>query len=168
MSEEDPIDNILKKAAEIDKIVNAPAQPLPSRLAKRLDAMFATRVSEDALHTTAICDEKSEMAAAGTSQMTRILLNILSEKPMDAEEINEYVETQRLSLKGKGKLDIYGLLHQMERNGLLESKWREVSSEVIKTYRVTQKGSSLLNPTSTPLLSAYAFWNNHGRATKPQ
>ncbi|NBV21449.1 MAG: PadR family transcriptional regulator [Proteobacteria bacterium] len=47
-------------------------------------------------------------------------------------------------MKGAGEGAIYGILASMEETGMLEGRWRESSSRMLKIYHVTDKGAKLL------------------------
>lgn len=79
-------------------------------------------------------------------ELKALILKILSTRPCDGFELIDGLVKAKCKLKGAGEGAIYGILASMEEEGLLDGRWRESSSRMLKTYHVTDKGTKLLEP----------------------
>lgn len=73
--------------------------------------------------------------------MTHCLIKLLLDKPDEGLGIVERLEKAHLAYTICGHGAIYGLLNTLESEGLLATRWREVSDRMVKEYTVTEKGT---------------------------
>ena len=72
------------------------------------------------------------------------VLRVLKDSPMDGFALCRKLEEQNIVVDANGRGELYKLLHRLERERLLEVRWRELGTEMTKTYHVVKKGEKIL------------------------
>ena len=141
------IEKLLQKVAPILKAVETPSKEQPS--VERL-ANFLEKVG-----TRSIALKKSVILKQ--AEMEVIILNLINEKAMDGFDLIKFLESKHIHCEERGEGIIYGILNTLENQGVLEGRWRESSSRMVKTYYITKKGGEFLHRNSSILIPFQAL-----------
>lgn len=131
-AEKHKLEDKLRQAAPLSSFLVGPPIEVPERVKATLDR---------ARHERFPLVKELEVG-----ELKALILKILSTHPCDGFELIDGLVKAKCKLKGAGEGVIYGILSTMEDEGMLEGQWRESSSRMLKTYRVTDKGAKLLEP----------------------
>jgi len=140
---EQAMEKWLKESAFILKPAESPADVQPSK--KHLDA-FLQKIAER--------EASQEIHFLNRKEIEAMILHFLSEQGMEGLDLITCLESKKIRSQEQGEGVIYGILNQLEAGGLLESRWRESGSRMVKTYHLTGKGGDFLNKHSS-VLSPY-------------
>ena len=77
-------------------------------------------------------------------QMEALLLKVLGKESMTGFEIAARLDKANIKLKEGGEGVLYGLLSKLETAGRVSGEWGERGDQMIKRYRVTEKGEKSL------------------------
>ena len=148
MSTNDPIDEILDKAAAFHRILNAPARPLPPDLLAEVNAMFSKPVSSA---------ESTPSDHVLTSQeVTSLLLMVISQQSMSTLELVEALKRQNVVFEG-GHGIIFRFLQQLELQGYLRSEKKPRRGRELKVYSATEDGRALVQQTASNEQTLYSL-----------
>ncbi|NJK92627.1 MAG: PadR family transcriptional regulator [Blastochloris sp.] len=139
---EEPIETWLKAAAPILKAVESPAQVEPP--ARHQEAFLQAVAKKSALAKPA--------ALLTPQQMEAVILHLLRENGMDGLELIGVLDSKKLHCQEKGEGVIYGILNKLEAKGFLQSRWRESSARMVKSYHITEKGGTHLYKHASTLI----------------
>ena len=75
-------------------------------------------------------------------QMRTLILNLLSEHPMDGSELCSRLRRANIRLKepGAGSGAIYGILHQLEKLQWIYPEKSEIKGQFLEVYHLTENG----------------------------
>ena len=77
-------------------------------------------------------------------QLDLLLLSALRSEPAHGYAVIEEIRRRSEHAFDLAESSVYPALHRLERSGLLESEWAEVSGRRRRLYRLTSKGHSAL------------------------
>jgi DNA-binding PadR family transcriptional regulator len=135
----------LRKAAPLINRLSLSSGGLPDRVKAALNKVL---------------DEKfPEVHELTEKQMESLVLKLIAEQPADGFELINNLTKARFQIKGAGEGVIYGILAALESGGLVEGRWRESSSKMVKTYHVTEAGTRKLRGQSATVTETQTWAN---------
>jgi len=128
----------------IEPILRALDKPLPVTPSAWTQEAFMKAVAEKR-------STLAEQTILNSRQMEAVILQLLSQQGMEGLELMDTLNSRKLTYETPGEGTIYGHLHRLESQGWIESRWRESSARMVKTYHLTEKGGSKLQESALVL-----------------
>jgi len=90
------------------------------------------------------------------SHVAFAILGLVAEQPSHGKDLNKKIEDRGMrNWTAIGKSSIYGVLQTLKKKGLVDSWLEEEDNRLVKVYKITDKGSTILKSQTYRILKEY-------------